>query len=143
MEAANHGAHDVETRSVGLNFSLPHQQYSNPHITPDLCFRFHYFVLRKLDFLLAARVLVVFPLRNARRAIGDAHAGADAQDRPAAESARGRDTLAPCRGLRVSRGRRRDRGGLRAVPIADSAQEIWAGILRWHEMRGKPLLHTC
>ncbi len=61
MEAANRGAHDVNARSVGLNITLPHEQAPNPFITPDLCFKFHYFGLRKMHFLLRARGLVAFP----------------------------------------------------------------------------------
>ncbi len=61
MEAANRGAFDVRARSVGLNITLPHEQYPNPYITPELCFRFHYFAIRKLHFLLRARALVAFP----------------------------------------------------------------------------------
>jgi uncharacterized protein (TIGR00730 family) len=61
MEAANRGAFDVGAKSVGLNILLPHEQFPNPYITPDLCMRFHYFALRKLHFLLRARALVVFP----------------------------------------------------------------------------------
>ena len=61
MEAANRGVHDTGSKSIGLNISLPHEQYPNPYITPDLCFRFHYFALRKLHFLLRTRALVVFP----------------------------------------------------------------------------------
>jgi len=61
MEAANRGAFDRDAKSVGLNISLPHEQYPNPYITPDLCFRFHYFALRKLHFLLRTRALVAFP----------------------------------------------------------------------------------
>jgi uncharacterized protein (TIGR00730 family) len=61
MEAANRGAHDVGALSVGLNVSLPQEQYPNPYVTPDLCFRFRYFALRKLHFALRARALVVFP----------------------------------------------------------------------------------
>ena len=47
--------------SVGLNITLPHEQFPNPYVTPDLCFRFHYFALRKLHFLKRARALVAFP----------------------------------------------------------------------------------
>jgi predicted Rossmann-fold nucleotide-binding protein len=54
MEAANRGACDVGAKSVGLNINLPHEQFPNPYITPGLCFRFHYFALRKLHFLLRA-----------------------------------------------------------------------------------------
>ena len=61
MEAANRGARDVGARTVGLNITLPHEQYPNPYLTPGLCFRFHYFAIRKLHFLLRARALVVFP----------------------------------------------------------------------------------
>jgi len=61
MEAANRGAFDVHAKTVGLNISLPHEQFPNPYITPELCFRFHYFALRKLHFLLRARALVAFP----------------------------------------------------------------------------------
>lgn len=61
MEAANRGAFDIGAKTVGLNISLPHEQYPNPYITPDLCFQFHYFALRKLHFLLRTRALVAFP----------------------------------------------------------------------------------
>ncbi len=61
MEAANRGAHDAGGRTVGLNITLPHEQYPNPYVTPTLCFRFHYFGIRKLHFLKRARALVVFP----------------------------------------------------------------------------------
>jgi uncharacterized protein (TIGR00730 family) len=61
MEAANRGAFDAGAKTVGLNISLPHEQFPNPYITPDLCFRFHYFAIRKLHFLLRARALVAFP----------------------------------------------------------------------------------
>ncbi len=61
MEAANRGAFDASAQSVGLNISLPHEQYPNPYVTPGLCFSFHYFALRKLHFLLRARALVAFP----------------------------------------------------------------------------------
>jgi len=61
MEAANRGAFDAEAISVGLNINLPHEQYPNPYVTPELCFRFHYFALRKLHLLLRAKALVAFP----------------------------------------------------------------------------------
>ncbi len=61
MEAANRGAFDVGAKSIGLNISLPHEQFPNPYITPELCFQFHYFAIRKLHFLLRAKALVVFP----------------------------------------------------------------------------------
>lgn len=61
MEAANRGAFDAGAKSVGLNIDLPHEQYPNPYITPELCFRFHYFALRKMHFLQRAKALVAFP----------------------------------------------------------------------------------
>jgi uncharacterized protein (TIGR00730 family) len=61
MEAANRGAFDVEAKSIGLNITLPAEQLPNSYITPELCFQFHYFALRKLHFLLRAKALVVFP----------------------------------------------------------------------------------
>lgn len=61
MEAANRGAFDVGAKSIGLNIELPHEQFPNPYITPDLCFQFHYFAIRKLHFMQRAKALVVFP----------------------------------------------------------------------------------
>jgi uncharacterized protein (TIGR00730 family) len=61
MEAANRGAFDVGAETVGLNIRLPQEQYPNPYISPDLCFSFHYFAIRKLHFLLRAKALVAFP----------------------------------------------------------------------------------
>ena len=61
MEAANHGAFDVGAKSVGLNITLPHEQFPNPYITPELCFQFRYFAIRKMHFLMRAKALVVFP----------------------------------------------------------------------------------
>ncbi len=61
MEAANKGASDVGTRSIGFNITLPNEQRPNPYATPALCFRFRYFAIRKMHFLLRARALVAFP----------------------------------------------------------------------------------
>ncbi len=61
MEAANRGASDAGGKTVGLNITLPHEQYPNPYVTPELCFQFHYFSLRKMHFVLRARALVAFP----------------------------------------------------------------------------------
>ncbi len=61
MEAANRGAFDVGAKSIGLNIRLPQEQEPNPYITPELCFQFHYFAIRKFHFLLRAKALVVFP----------------------------------------------------------------------------------
>jgi len=61
MEAANRGAFEAGARSIGLNITLPHEQKPNPFISPELAFRFRYFALRKMHFLLRARALVAFP----------------------------------------------------------------------------------
>lgn len=61
MEAANRGAFEIGAQSVGLNIDLPHEQEPNPYITPELCFQFHYFAMRKFHFILRAAALVVFP----------------------------------------------------------------------------------
>jgi hypothetical protein len=61
MEAGNRGAHDAGGKSIGLNIVLPHEQAPNPYITPELCFQFHYFGLRKMHFLMRSIALVCFP----------------------------------------------------------------------------------
>lgn len=61
MEAANRGAWDVGAKSIGLNIDLAHEQFPNPYITPELCFQFRYFAIRKLHFLQRAKALVIFP----------------------------------------------------------------------------------
>jgi len=61
MEAANRGAFDAGAKSIGLNITLPHEQYPNPYISEDLCFSVRYFAIRKLHFLLRASALVAFP----------------------------------------------------------------------------------
>jgi uncharacterized protein (TIGR00730 family) len=61
MEAANRGAFDVGAKSIGLNITLPHEQLPNPYITPDLCFEFQYFAMRKFHLLLRAKALAIFP----------------------------------------------------------------------------------
>jgi uncharacterized protein (TIGR00730 family) len=61
MEAANRGAHEAGGKTVGLNIVLPHEQNPNQYIDPALCFRFHYFAIRKMHFLMRARAIVVFP----------------------------------------------------------------------------------
>ena len=61
MEAANRGAFDVGCKSIGLNIKLPSEQQPNPFITPELCFQFKYFALRKFHFILRAAAVVLFP----------------------------------------------------------------------------------
>jgi uncharacterized protein (TIGR00730 family) len=61
MEAGNRGAMDAGGKSIGLNIVLPHEQEPNHYITPELCFNFHYFAIRKMHFLMRARAIAVFP----------------------------------------------------------------------------------
>jgi uncharacterized protein (TIGR00730 family) len=142
MEAANRGAFDVGAKSVGLNISLPHEQYPNPYITPDLCFNFHYFALRKLHFLLRAKALVAFPggygtfdelfevltLVQTRKIkpmpivlVGESYW----------RQAVNLDFL-------VDEGVI-DQEDREWFWFAETAEEIWNGILHWHEINGEPL----
>ncbi|MDW4498148.1 LOG family protein [Sulfitobacter sp. D35] len=61
MEAGNRGAADAGGMSIGLNIVLPHEQAPNTFVTPELCFNFHYFAIRKMHFLMRARAVCVFP----------------------------------------------------------------------------------
>jgi uncharacterized protein (TIGR00730 family) len=61
MEAGNRGAHEAGGQSIGLNIVLPHEQAPNGYVTPDLCFNFHYFAIRKMHFLMRAKAICVFP----------------------------------------------------------------------------------
>jgi uncharacterized protein (TIGR00730 family) len=61
MEAGNRGAADVGAPSIGLNIVLPHEQAPNLYVTPELCFNFHYFAIRKMHFMMRAKAVAVFP----------------------------------------------------------------------------------
>lgn len=61
MEAANRGAQEAGALTVGLNIALPHEQSANPYVSPELSFKFHYFALRKMHFMMRAKALVAFP----------------------------------------------------------------------------------
>ena len=142
MEAANRGAFDIGAKSVGLNISLPHEQYPNPYITPNLCFNFHYFAVRKLHFLLRAKALVAFPggygtidelfevltLIQTRKIkpipvvlVGESFW----------RQAVNLDFL-------VDEGVI-DQEDRELLWFAETAQEIWDGILHWHKFNGEPL----
>ena len=142
MEAANRGAFDLGAKSVGFNISLPHEQYPNPYITPELCFNFHYFAMRKLHFLLRAKALVAFPggygtfdelfevltLVQTRKIkpipvvlVGESYW----------RQAVNLDFL-------VDEGVI-DQEDRELFWFAETAQEIWNGILHWHDISGEPL----
>src|SRR3954464_10332642 len=61
MEAANRGAREAGSKTIGLNIRLPFEQSPNPYITPSLNFEFHYFFMRKFWFAYLAKALVIFP----------------------------------------------------------------------------------
>jgi uncharacterized protein (TIGR00730 family) len=61
MEAGNRGAADCGAPSIGLNIVLPHEQAPNEYVTPDLCFNFHYFAIRKMHFMMRAKAVAIFP----------------------------------------------------------------------------------
>lgn len=61
MEAVNRGAIDAGAKSIGLNISLPFEQFPNPYLSKGLNFEFHYFFMRKLWFVMLAHAMVVFP----------------------------------------------------------------------------------
>jgi uncharacterized protein (TIGR00730 family) len=143
MEAVNRGAHDAEAESIGLNITLPHEQYPNPYITPGLCFSFHYFAMRKLHFLLRARALVAFP---------GGYGTMDelfevltlAQSRkidPVPVILVGKDYWRRAFDVDflVSEGTI-DPEDRELFWYAETAQDIWRDILLWYEMRGTPLL---
>jgi hypothetical protein len=143
MEAANRGAADVGAKSIGLNITLPHEQFPNPYVTPDLCFSFRYFALRKLHFVMRARALVAFPggfgtldelfevlaLSQTRKTppvpvvlIGEAY---------------WRQVFNPeflfHEGVI-------DAEDLNLFWFAETAADAWASILRWYEKKGEPLV---
>jgi uncharacterized protein (TIGR00730 family) len=142
MEAANRGAFDVAAKSIGLNIDLPHEQFPNPYVAPDLCFRFHYFAVRKLHFLLRAKALVAFPggfgtldelfevltLVQTRKMapVPVVLVGADYWRR-----AVDFDFLADEGVI--------DQEDRELFWFAETAQEIWDGILAWHAAAGAPL----
>ena len=143
MEAANRGAHDAGAKSIGLNITLPREQYPNPYIAPELCFRFHYFAIRKLHFLMRARALVAFPggygtmdelfevltLAQTRRIkpvpvilVGESY---------------WRRVFDPDYLVEEGMIDPEDR---ELFWFAESAQEVWKDILAWYEAAGDPLL---
>lgn len=61
MEAANKGAKKAGGYSIGLNISIPFEQFVNNYVTKDLSFEFHYFFMRKFWFAYLSKALIVFP----------------------------------------------------------------------------------
>jgi uncharacterized protein (TIGR00730 family) len=142
MEAANRGAFEVGAKSVGLNISLPHEQYPNPYVTPDLCFRFHYFALRKMHLLLRAKALVAFPggFGTLDELFEVLTLVQTRKIKPVPIVLVGEEYWR--RAFDV--GFLADEGAIDAEDrelfwFAETAQEIWDGILHWYEASGAPL----
>jgi uncharacterized protein (TIGR00730 family) len=143
MEAANRGAHDVGAKSIGLNIDLPHEQYPNPYVTPDLCFRFHYFALRKLHFLLRAKALVAFPggLGTLDELFETLTLIQTRKIEPIPVVLVGQDYWRRAFNFDYLL----DEGVIDAEDLelfwyAEEAAEVWEGILSWYASNGRPLL---
>jgi len=142
MEAANRGAYDVGAKTVGLNITLPHEQYPNPYVTPGLCFRFHYFALRKLHFLLRARALVAFPggFGTFDELFETLTLVQTRKIRPVPVILVGEEYWRRAVDLDflVAEGVI-DAEDRELLWFAETAQEIWDGILDWYRLAGEPL----
>jgi uncharacterized protein (TIGR00730 family) len=143
MEAANRGAHEAGAKTVGLNIDLPHEQYPNPYVTPDLCFRFHYFALRKLHFLLRAKALVAFPggLGTLDELFETLTLIQTRKIEPIPVVLVGQDYWRRVFDVDYLL----DEGVIDAEDlelfwVAEDAEEIWEGILSWYASNGRPLL---
>jgi uncharacterized protein (TIGR00730 family) len=142
MEAANRGAYDVGAKSVGLNISLPHEQYPNPYITPDLCFRLHYFALRKLHLLLRAKALVAFPggYGTLDELFETLTLVQTRKIKPLPMILVGEEYWRQAVNIDFLVGEGMiDAEDRDLFWFAETAQEIWDGILNWYEVSGKPL----
>jgi uncharacterized protein (TIGR00730 family) len=144
MEAANRGAFDAGAKTIGLNIRLPHEQFPNPYITPDLCFLFHYFAVRKLHFLLRAKALVAFPggYGTLDELFETLTLIQTRKIRPLPVILVGRAFWEKAFDVRFLL----DEGVIDAEDgelfwYAESASEIWEGILGWHEANGTPLFN--
>jgi len=143
MEAANRGAYEAGAKTVGLNIDLPHEQYPNPYVTPELCFRFHYFALRKMHFLLRARALVAFPggLGTLDELFETLTLIQTRKIEPIPVVLVGEDYWRRVFDIDFLL----DEGVIDAEDIdlywyAEEADEIWEGIEAWYEARGTPLV---
>jgi uncharacterized protein (TIGR00730 family) len=146
MEAANRGAHEAGAKTIGLNIDLPHEQYPNPYVTPDLCFRFHYFALRKLHFLLRAKALVAFPggLGTFDEVFETLTLIQTRKIEPIPVVLVGQEYWRRAFDIDYLL----DEGVIDAEDLdlfwfAEEAGEVWEGILSWYASNGRPLLGSC
>jgi uncharacterized protein (TIGR00730 family) len=145
MEAANRGAADAGAQSIGLNITLPHEQFPNPYVSPELAFKFRYFALRKMHFVMRARALVAFPggfgtldelfevltLSQTRKTppVPVVLVGRDYWQRAFDPEFLYQEGVIAAEDLDL-------------FWFAETAEEAWQSILRWHEKNGDPLLQT-
>jgi uncharacterized protein (TIGR00730 family) len=145
MEAANRGAYDVGATSVGLNIALPHEQFPNPYVTPGLCFQFHYFAMRKLHFLLRARALVAFPggFGTFDELFETLTLVQTRKMRPIPVILVGESYWRQALNLDflVEEGAI-DAEDRQLLWFAETAEEIWNGIVDWYERAGQPLFRA-
>ena len=142
MEAANRGSYDVGAKTIGLNIHLPHEQFPNPYITPELCFQFHYFAVRKMHFLNRAKALVVYPggfgtfdelfetltliQTHKTRSMPVVLVGKSYWEKAIDfEFLKEEGVIAP--------------DDLNIFKFADNADEAWEHIIKWHKKEGNPL----
>lgn len=144
MEAANRGAFDVGAKSIGLNITLPHEQYPNPYISPELCFQFHYFAIRKLHFLRRAKALVIFPggFGTLDESFGVLTLVETRKEDPLPIIFVGEVYWKKMLNfdMFVEEGVI-DPEDLDIFKFAESAEEAWEMILQWHIDNGAPLIH--
>jgi uncharacterized protein (TIGR00730 family) len=145
MEAANRGASDVGAKSIGLNISLPHEQFPNPYVSPELCFTFRYFALRKLHFLLRARALVAFPGGfGTLDELFEVLALSQTRKTPPVPVV----LVGEAYWRQVFNAEFLFREGvidaedLELFWFAETASDAWRSILRWYEKKGEPLCET-
>jgi uncharacterized protein (TIGR00730 family) len=145
MEAANRGAFDVKALNVGFNISLPHEQMPNPYITPELCFNFHYFAIRKLHFVLRAKALVAFPggLGTLDELFEILTLVQTRRSRPRPVVLVGKAFWQKILNLEalVDEGMI-DPEDLELFVYAETAREAWNSILEWYLKRGQPLVEN-
>ena len=142
MEAANRGALDVGAKSIGLNIELPHEQFPNPYITPELCFQFRYFAIRKLHFIHRAKALVVFPggfgTLDELFEILTLMQTKKTPSIPVILVSRSYWQRAVDFDFLIEEGVI-DSNDMKMFSYADNAQEAWDKIILWHEKKGSPL----
>ena len=142
MEAANRGAHDAGALSIGLNITLPREQFPNPYVTPELALRFRYFAMRKFHFALRARALVVFPGGfGTMDELFEILALSQTRKMPPVPVVLVGETFwrrAFDPTFLLEQGMI-DPEDLELFTFAEEADAIWRNILDWHARRGEPL----